>query len=264
MKVTAEKIDNHEVVLEIEVPAAELSKAISKAYTKLANKVSIPGFRKGKAPHKILEQRLGKEAILEEAFDLLAPKAFNEALDEQKIEPVTRPKIDIVTIEEGKDLVFKATVTPKPEVTLGDYKGLTVKADAAEVKDEEIDEQIKRLQDNQAIMVEAAADAVVTDGDFTTIDFKGFVADVAFEGGEGRDYPLQIGSHTFIPGFEEQLIGAKAGEERDVKVTFPEEYRQKILLAKKPYSSARFTALSAKKCRHSMMRLLKRQVHLKR
>lgn len=232
MKVTAEKIDNQEVVLEIEVPAAELSKAISKAYTKLANKVSIPGFRKGKAPHKILEQRLGKEAILEEAFDLLAPKAFNEALDEQKIEPVTRPKIDIVTIEEGKDLVFKATVTPKPEVTLGDYKGLTVKADAAEVKDEEIDEQIKRLQDNQAIMVEAAADAVVTDGDFTTIDFKGFVADVAFEGGEGRDYPLQIGSHTFIPGFEEQLIGAKAGEERDVKVTFPEEYQAKDLAGK--------------------------------
>lgn len=232
MKVTAEKIDNHQVVLEIEVPEAEVKKAINKAFTKLANKVNIPGFRKGKAPRKILEQRLGKEAILEEAFDIIAPTAFNDALDEQKIEPVTRPAIDVVTLEEGKDLVFKATVTAKPEIVLGEYKGLKVEKTAVEVTEEQIDEQLKRLMDSHANMVDVAADAVVADGDFTTIDFKGFVDEVAFEGGEGKDYPLQIGSHSFIPGFEEQLVGAKIGEERDVNVTFPEEYHADNLAGK--------------------------------
>jgi trigger factor len=232
MKVTAEKIDNHQVVLEIEVPEVEVKKAINKAFTKLANKVNIPGFRKGKAPRKILEQRLGKEAILEEAFDIIAPNAFNDALDEQKIEPVTRPAIDVVTLEEGKDLVFKATVTAKPEVVLGEYKGLKVEKTAVEVTEEQIDEQLKRLMDSHANMVDVAADAVVADGDFTTIDFKGFVDEVAFEGGEGKDYPLQIGSHSFIPGFEEQLVGAKIGEERDVNVTFPEEYHADNLAGK--------------------------------
>jgi trigger factor len=232
MKVTAEKIDNHQVVLEIEVPEVEVKKAINKAFTKLANKVNIPGFRKGKAPRKILEQRLGKEAILEEAFDIIAPNAFNDALDEQKIEPVTRPAIDVVTLEEGKDLVFKATVTAKPEVVLGEYKGLKVEKTAVEVTEEQIDEQLKRLMDSHANMVDVADDAVVADGDFTTIDFKGFVDEVAFEGGEGKDYPLQIGSHSFIPGFEEQLVGAKIGEERDVNVTFPEEYHADNLAGK--------------------------------
>lgn len=232
MKVTAEKIDNHQVVLEIEVPEVEVKKAINKAFTKLANKVNIPGFRKGKAPRKILEQRLGKEAILEEAFDIIAPNAFNDALDEQKIEPVTRPTIDVVTLEEGKDLVFKATVTAKPEVVLGEYKGLKVEKTAVEVTEEQIDEQLKRLMDSHANMVDVADDAVVADGDFTTIDFKGFVDEVAFEGGEGKDYPLQIGSHSFIPGFEEQLVGAKIGEERDVNVTFPEEYHADNLAGK--------------------------------
>ena len=232
MKVTAVKIDNHLVVLEIEVPEADMKKAINKAFTKLVNKVNIPGFRKGKAPRKIVEQRLGKEAILDEAFDVIAPQALQDAFNEQKIEPVSRPQIDVVTLEEGKDLVFKATVTAKPEVTLGEYKGLKVEKTAVEVKEEEVTAQLKRLQDNQANMVDVEAGATVADGDFTTIDFKGFVGDVAFEGGEGKDYPLQIGSHSFIPGFEEQLIGATIGEERDVKVSFPEEYHAANLAGK--------------------------------
>jgi len=232
MKVTAEKIDNHQVVLEIEVPEVDMKKAINKAFTKLVNKVNIPGFRKGKAPRKIVEQRLGKEAILDEAFDLIAPNALQNAFNEQKIEPVSRPQIDVVTLEEGKDLVFKATVTAKPEVTLGEYKGLKVEKTTVEVKEEEVDAQIKRLQDNHANMVDVEEGAAVADGDFTTIDFKGFVDDVAFDGGEGKDYPLQIGSHSFIPGFEEQLIGAKIGEERDVKVSFPEEYHAENLAGK--------------------------------
>ena len=232
MKVTAEKIDNHQIVLEIEVPQADLKKAVDKAFTKLAAKVNIPGFRKGKAPRKVLEQRVGKEAILDEAFDLIAPEAFNTALDEQKIEPVTRPQIDVVTLEEDKDLVFKATVTAKPEVTLGEYKGLKVEKTAAQVSEEQIEEQVKRLLDHHANMVDAAEDAVVEDGDFTTLDFKAFVDGEAFPGGEGKDYPLQIGSNSFIPGFEGQLVGAKIGEEKEVSVTFPEEYHSKDLAGK--------------------------------
>jgi len=231
MKVTAEKIDNHQVVLEMEVPQAELSKAIEKAYTKLANRVNVPGFRKGKAPRKILEQRIGKEAILDEAFELLAPKAFNDALTQEKIEPVSRPKIDVVTLEEGKDVVFKATITAKPEVTLGEYKGLTVAKTAVEVKDEQVEEQIKQMLDHHSKMV-TVEDTIVAKDDFTTIDFKGFVDDVAFDGGEGKDYPLQIGSGSFIPGFEEQLIGATVGQELDVHVTFPAEYHAANLAGK--------------------------------
>jgi len=232
MKVTAEKIDNQQVVLTIEVPAEELKKASDKAFKKIAGKVNIPGFRKGKAPRRIVEQQVGKEAILDEAFDIVAQPAFEAALDEQKLEPVTRPQIEVVTLEEGKDLVFKATVTPKPEITLGDYKGLKIEKAAAEVKDEDIDKQLKQLQDHQSKMVDAPEGTVVADGDFITLDFKGFVDGEAFKGGEGKDYPLQIGSKSFIPGFEDQLIGLKIGEEHDVNVTFPEEYQAKELAGK--------------------------------
>lgn len=231
MKVTAERIDNHKVVLEMEVPQAEVSKAIERAYAKLANKINIPGFRKGKAPRKILEQRLGKQALLDEAFEILAPKSFNEALQQEKVEPVDRPQIDVVTLEEDKDLVFKATVTVKPEVTLGEYKGLKVEKQTVQVTDAQVDEQIKSMQSNQAKMV-AMEDAQIQDGDFAVIDFEGFIDGEAFEGGEGKGYPLQIGSGSFIPGFEEQLIGTKAGEEREVNVTFPEEYHAENLAGK--------------------------------
>ncbi|WP_415945259.1 trigger factor [Selenomonas montiformis] len=232
MKVTAEQGENQQVTLTIEVEAAEVSKAAERASKQLASRVSIPGFRKGKAPRKIVERHVGTEALMQEAFDLLAPKAFNDALEEQKIEPVTRPNIDIVTLEDGKDLVFKATVTPRPEVKIGEYKGLKVEKAAVEITDEDVEKQLKNFQDRQGKMVDAPEGAAVADGDFTTLDFEGFVDGEAFEGGKGKDYPLQIGSGSFIPGFEEQLIGVKVGEEKEVQVKFPEEYHAKELAGK--------------------------------
>ena len=232
MNVTTEKIENHKVVLTIEVPAEELVKGIKAACKSLANRVNIPGFRKGKAPRRILEMNIGKEAILDEAFDRVAQKAFDEALKQENLDPVDRPQVDIVTLEEGKDVVFKATITPVPEVTLGEYKGLKVAKDAVEVKDEQVEEQVKNILNHHAKMVDAEEGATVANDDFITLDFKGEVDGVAFAGGEGKDYPLQIGSHSFIDTFEDQLVGLKVGEEKDVNVTFPEEYHAKDLAGK--------------------------------
>lgn len=232
MKVTVENGENQQVTLTIEVEAAEVNKAVEQACKRLANRVSIPGFRKGKAPRMIVERHVGKDAVLQEAFDIVAPKALSKAFDEQKIDPVTRPSVDIETLEEGKDLVFKATVTPRPEVKLGDYKGLNVPKNEVNITDEDVEKQLKTFQDRQGRLVDAPEGAEVKDGDFTTLDFKGFVDGEAFDGGEGKDYPLQIGSNSFIPGFEDQLVGAKIGEERDVNVKFPEEYHAKELAGK--------------------------------
>lgn len=232
MNVTTEKIENHKVVLTIEVPAEELDKGIKAACKSLANRVNIPGFRKGKAPRRILEMNIGKEAILDEAFDRVAQKAFDEALKQENLDPVDRPQVDVVTLEEGKDVVFKATITPVPEVTLGEYKGLKVAKDAVEVKDEQVEEQVKNILNHHAKMVDAEEGATVANDDFITLDFKGEVDGVAFAGGEGKDYPLQIGSHSFIDTFEDQLVGLKVGEEKDVNVTFPEEYHAKDLAGK--------------------------------
>lgn len=232
MKVTVENGENQQVTLTIEVEAAEVNKAVEQACKRLANRVSIPGFRKGKAPRMIVERHVGKDAVLQEAFDIVAPKALSKAFDEQKIDPVTRPSVDIETLEEGKDLVFKATVTPRPEVKLGDYKGLNVPKNEVNITDEDVEKQLKTFQDRQGKLVDAPEGAEVKDGDFTTLDFKGFVDGEAFDGGEGKDYPLQIGSNSFIPGFEDQLVGAKIGEECDVNVKFPEEYHAKELAGK--------------------------------
>lgn len=232
MKVTVENGENQQVTLTIEVEAAEVNKAVDQACKRLANRVSIPGFRKGKAPRMIVERHVGKDAVLQEAFDIVAPKALSKAFDEQKIDPVTRPSVDIETLEEGKDLVFKATVTPRPEAKLGDYKGLNVPKNEVNITDEDVEKQLKTFQDRQGKLVDAPEGAEVKDGDFTTLDFKGFVDGEAFDGGEGKDYPLQIGSNSFIPGFEDQLVGAKIGEERDVNVKFPEEYHAKELAGK--------------------------------
>lgn len=232
MNVTTEKIENHKVVLTIEVPAEELDKGIKAACKSLANRVNIPGFRKGKAPRRILEMNIGKEAILDEAFERVAQKAFEEALKQENLDPVDRPQVDDVTLEEGKDVVFKATITPVPEVTLGEYKGLKVAKDAVEVKDEQVEEQVKNILNHHAKMVDAEEGATVANDDFITLDFKGEVDGVAFAGGKGKDYPLQIGSHSFIDTFEDQLVGLKVGEEKDVNVTFPEEYHAKDLAGK--------------------------------
>lgn len=231
MKVTMERIDNHKAVLEIEVPQADVEKAVAKAYHKLASEVKVPGFRKGKVPRKVLESRIGKEAILNEAFDFIAPKAYAEALAEQDIEPVSRPAIEVVTLNESDPLVFKATVVAKPEVTLGEYKNLEVAEVEAVVAEDDIEKRLNEMQTRQAKMV-VVEDGALEKGDFAIIDFKGFVDGEAFEGGEGKGYPLEIGSGSFIPGFEDQLIGKKAGEEVTVEVTFPEEYFSKELAGK--------------------------------
>ena len=232
MKVTAEHGENREVTLTIEVEQDKLEKASEGAAKRISARVNIPGFRKGKAPRRIVENFVGKDAILQEAFEGLAQKAFEDALTEQNMEPVTRPEIDIVTLEDGKDVVFTAKFTQRPDVQLGAYKGLAVPKEEVTVADEDIDRQIEGMRQHQGTLGDAPADAAVKNDDFVTLDFEGFVDGAAFEGGKGEDYPLQIGSGSFIPGFEDQLIGAKVGEERDVNVTFPEEYHAENLKGK--------------------------------
>ena len=232
MKVTAEHGENREVTLTIEVEQDKLAKASEGAAKRISSRVNIPGFRKGKAPRRIVENFVGKDAILQEAFEGLAQKAFEDALTEQNMEPVTRPEIDIVPLEDGKDVVFTAKFTQRPDVRLGSYKGLAVPKEEVTVADEDIDRQIEGMRQHQGTLVDAPADAAVKNDDFVTLDFEGFVDGAAFEGGKGEDYPLQIGSGSFIPGFEDQLIGAKVGEERDVNVTFPEEYHAENLKGK--------------------------------
>ena len=232
MTLTKENGDNHEVVLTIEVPTEEWSKAIAAAVKRIANQVNIHGFRRGKAPRRIVEREVGLAAILDEAYEKLGPKVFNEAMDEEKLELATYPKFERVTVEEDKPLVFKAIVTPKPEVKLGEYKGLKIEKKTEEVTEEQVAQHIDKMRERQAKLVDAPEGAAAKKGDLVTLDFKGFTDGEAFEGGEGKDYPLQIGSGSFIPGFEDQLVGAKAGEEREVKVKFPEDYHEKKLAGK--------------------------------
>ncbi len=232
MKVSAEKADNQKMILTIEVPAEELTKAMTTACKQLSNRVNIPGFRKGHVPEQILIRNIGERAVLDEAFDIIAQKSFDEALIEQKIEPVDRPQIEVVTLEKGKDVVFKATLTPKPEVTLGEYKGLKIDLEVKDVTDEQVDEQIENIRKHHAKMVDAPEGSAVEKDNFVTLDFLGKVDDKPFQGGEAKDYPLQVGSGHFIEGFEDQLIGMKVGEEKDVKVKFPEEYHEKSLAGK--------------------------------
>ena len=231
MKVTTERIEKHQVVLTVELPNADVKKAIDRAYADLSKKVSVPGFRKGNAPKNLLKARLGEDVIMGEAQEIAFNNAFSAALVEANVEPVTRPEVEAITFEADKDAVFKVTFTAKPEVTLGEYKGVKVAKEVAPVTDEDVQKQIDAVLNRNAKMV-VAEGAEVANGDFAVIDFKGFVDDVAFPGGEGKGFPLEIGSGSFIPGFEEQLIGAKAGSEVDVKVTFPTEYHAADLAGK--------------------------------
>lgn len=231
MKVNLEKIEKNVVALEIEVEQEKFAEAVEKAYRKLAPKVSIPGFRKGKAPRVMIERKLGKEYIWEEAFDFIVPEAYFEAVKETGIETIDRPKVDVVQLEEGKPFIFKATVEVKPEVKLGEYIGLAAEKQQVKITDEDVETELKKLQERHAQMV-PVEDGAAEMGDITVIDFEGFVDDVAFPGGKGTDYSLELGSGSFIPGFEEQLVGTKSGEEREVKVTFPETYHAAELAGK--------------------------------
>lgn len=225
-----EKQEGNNGLLTVEVAAAEVTKGLDQAFKKVVKQINVPGFRKGKMPRQMFEKMYGVESLFQDALDIILPHAYGHAVEDAGIDPVDQPEIDIVTMEKGQPLVFTAKVVVKPEVTLGDYKGLEVtKLDEA-VTDEEIEEQLKSQQTRLAELV-VKEDAIV-DGDTAVIDFEGFVDEVAFEGGAGTDYPLEIGSNSFIPGFEEQLVGVKTGESKDVEVTFPEEYHAAELAGK--------------------------------
>ena len=223
MKVTVEKKEHNITELVIELPVEEVAKAYDKAFKKLAQQVNIPGFRKGKAPRKMVEARVGADGMRSEAFDFIIPDAYRRAVEENSIDPVGRPEVTDVKLDADEPCVFTVSVITRPEVTLGEYKGLTVEAPVTEVTDEEVTKQIETLRERHAKMV-VAEDAALGQGDFALIDFDGTVDGKPFSGGQSKGYPLEIGSGSFIPGFEEQLLGAKAGEEREVKVTFPAEY----------------------------------------
>ncbi|NSL51574.1 trigger factor [Calidifontibacillus erzurumensis] len=226
-----EKLENNQGVLTVEVDVETVDKALDAAFKKVVNKVSVPGFRKGKVPRKLFEQRFGVEALYQDALDVMLPDAYSKAVEETGIEPVDYPEIDIKQMEKGKSMIFTATVTVKPEVQLGEYKGIEVKEQDTTVTDEDVEEELKRLQERNAELV-VKEDGVVENGDTVVIDFKGFVDGEAFEGGEAQNYSLVIGSGTFIPGFEDQLVGVKAGEEKEIQVTFPEEYHAPELAGK--------------------------------
>jgi len=230
MSVKWEKTEGNNGVLTFEVSAEKFNAGLDEAFKKVVKQINVPGFRKGKVPRQMFNKMYGEEALYQDALDLILPEAYSNAVEEAGIEPVDQPSIDLEDIEKGKPVVFKATVTVKPEVTLGDYKGLEVKKQDAEVTDEEIEEQLKDQQQRFAELV-VKEDAIV-EGDTAVIDFEGFVDGEAFEGGKAEGYSLEIGSGSFIPGFEEQLVGLKAGEEKDVEVSFPEEYHAAELAGK--------------------------------
>ena len=232
MSMKIEKTEkNNEVKLSFVVEAEKFEEAIQKVYEKSAKYFNIPGFRKGKAPYKIIEKQYGAQIFYEDAFNEVAAEVYEKELTEAGIEAVSRPEIDITQMEKGKDLIFTAIVQTKPEVKLGKYKGIELKKIEYTVEDKDIDHELSHMQERNARLVNVEDRAVETN-DTTVIDFEGFVDGVAFEGGKAENHELVIGSNTFIPGFEDQIIGMKIDEEKDINVTFPEEYFSKELAGK--------------------------------
>ena len=231
MSLQVEKLEKNMAKLTIEVPADDLEKALQSAYMKQKNKISLPGFRKGKVPRQMIEKMYGAEIFYDDAANELIPKAYAEAYDEAELDIVSRPEINVVQIEKGKPFIFTADVATKPEVTLGEYKGLEIEKVSTRVTQKEVDAKIQEEAEKNARTI-TVTDRPVRDGDEVILDFEGFVDGVAFEGGKGENYPLTIGSGSFIPGFEEQLVGAEAEKEMEVKVTFPEDYHAEDLKGK--------------------------------
>lgn len=231
MSLQVEKLEKNMAKLTIEASAEDLEKAIEKAYQKQKKQISIPGFRKGKVPRQMVEKMYGKAVFYEDAANELIPDAYEKALEECEEDIVSSPKIEVTQIEAGKPFVFTATVALKPEVKLGKYKGVKVDKIDVEVTDADVDAEINKEREKNARNI-TVEDRAVKDGDITTLDFEGFVDGVAFDGGKGENYPLTIGSGAFIPGFEEQLVGAEIGKEVEVKVSFPEDYQAENLKGK--------------------------------
>ena len=245
MSLQVEKMEKNMAKLTIEVAAEDLEKAMQNAYQKTKGRISIPGFRKGKAPRKMIEQMYGKGVFLEDAVNALIPEHYSKALAECDLEIVSQPTIDITQAEPGKALIFTAEVATKPEVTLGDYKGVEVPKTEINVTDEDVDAEIKKEQEKNSRTINVE-DRGAQLQDVVTIDFEGSVDGVPFDGGQATEYPLTLGSNTFIPGFEEQLVGAKVGDDVDVKVTFPEEYQAKELAGKEAIFKCAVKKIEAK------------------
>ena len=245
MSLQVEKLEHNMAKLTIEVAAEEVEKALQAAYLKQRGKINIPGFRKGKVPRQMIEKMYGAEIFYDEAANKMISEAYGKAYDECELDIVSQPSIDIVQLEKGKDFIFTAEVATKPEVKLGEYKGLKVDKYSTRVTQKEVDEEIEKERERNARTVEVT-DRAVEDKDIVTLDFEGFVDGVAFEGGKGTDYPLTIGSGSFIPGFEEQLIGAEIDKEVEVKVTFPEEYQAAELAGKDAVFKCTVHAIKAK------------------
>lgn len=231
MTATWEKKEGNEGLLKVTVPAEKVNKALDQAFKKVVKQINVPGFRKGKVPRPIFEQRFSVEALYQDAVDILLPEAYGEAIEETKINPVAQPEINVTQIEKGKDFEFEATVTVEPEVKLGDYKGLEIEKQDSELTDKDLQDAIDHSLGHLADMV-VKEDGAVEEGDTVNIDFDGYVDGEQFEGGQADGYDLEIGSGSFIPGFEDQLVGVKTGEEKDVVVTFPEEYHAEELAGK--------------------------------
>ncbi|MDO0950629.1 trigger factor [Mammaliicoccus sciuri] len=230
MTATWEKKEGNQGLLTVTVPKEEVDKGLDKAFKKVVKQINVPGFRKGKMPRPLFEQRFGVESLYQDALDFILPEAYGNAVEEAEINPVDRPEIDVTQMEKGKELIFEATVTVEPEVELGDYKGLSIEKQDREVTDEEFNQAIEDAVSRQAELT--VKEGEIAEGDVVNINFDGYVDDEAFEGGQAEGYDLEIGSGSFIPGFEEQLIGLKANDSKDVVVTFPEEYHAEELAGK--------------------------------
>ena len=245
MSLQVEKLEHNMAKLTIEVPAEDVEKALQAAYLKERKRISLPGFRKGKVPRQMIEKMYGPEVFYDDAANHMISEAYGKAYDECGLEIVFQPKVEVTQLEKGKPFIFTAEVAVKPEVTLGEYKGLKVEKSDVEVTDEEVDAEIEKERERNARTVEVT-DRAVQDKDEVTLDFEGFVDGEAFEGGKGEDYPLTIGSGAFIPGFEDQLIGAEIGKEMEVNVTFPEEYQAKDLAGKEAVFKCTVKAIKVK------------------
>ena len=231
MSVQVEKLEKNMAKLVIEVPAEEFEKALDEAYKKSRNKIAMPGFRKGKAPRKMIEKMYGASVFYEDAANIIIPDAYEDAAKESGLEIVSQPEIEVEQIEKGTPFIFAATVAVKPEITLGDYKGIEIEKKTAEVTDEEVDTEISRVRENNSRMI-TVDDRATQEGDTVIIDFDGYVDGEQFEGGKAEDYSLVLGSHTFIDNFEEQLVGKNPGDSVEVHVTFPDMYQAEELRGK--------------------------------
>ena len=245
MSLQVENLEHNMAKLTIEVAVEEVEKALQAAYLKERKKISIPGFRKGKVPRQMIEKMYGPEIFYDDAANSMISEAYAKAYDECELEIVSQPQIDVVQLEKGKPFIFTAEVAVKPEVTLGEYKGLKVDKYSTRVTQKEVDEEIEKERERNARTIEVT-DRAVQDKDTVTLDFEGFVDGVAFDGGKGTDYPLTIGSGSFIPGFEEQLIGAELEKETEVNVTFPEDYQSEELAGKAATFKCTVHAIKAK------------------